>query len=315
MNLVEIKKNDSRYERYLKTLSLIYNYDDFIELNRYKVDEVLRVLISSGESPRFYFYLGVKNGLAKMPFSAPFFLPEVLKKHSTIERFTEASELLIDYAKEKSIKRIEITLPPIFYNREEITGWMNAFFRAGFSIKIIDINYAINLDIMNCNDYPQKIQNNARKNLKIANNSDLSFSLCKNDEEKIIAYSVIAENRANKGYPLRMTLEQVMSTIQIVDSEMFLVWKDGQAVASALVYHVLKDIAQVIYWGDRPGFGNFKPINFLANELIHWYGNNGFKYLDIGPATENSVPNYGLCEFKESIGCERDLKFTVAKDL
>jgi hypothetical protein len=33
----------------------------------------------------------------------------------------------------------------------------------------------------------------------------------------------------------------------------------------------------------------------------------------IGIATENSVPNYGLCEFKESIGCKMAPKYTYYK--
>ena len=228
LTLTEIKKNDSRYDRYLKAPFLVYNSDAFIELNRYKVDEVLRIMISSGESPRFCLYIGVKNGLGRIPFSAPFFLPEVLKKHPTMDRFTEASMLLVDYAKEKRIKKFEITLPPIFYNKEEVTGWTNAFFRAGFTVEVVDINYAINLGVMNCDVYQQMISTNARRNLKIACNSNLLLSLCETDEEKKLAYSVIAENRANKGYPLRMTLEQVMSTIQIVDSEMFEIIIDSE---------------------------------------------------------------------------------------
>ena len=35
----------------------------------------------------------------------------------------------------------------------------------------------------------------------------------------------------------------------------------------------------------------------------------------IGPSTESSIPNYGLCEFKESIGCEINQKFTFSKEI
>jgi len=39
------------------------------------------------------------------------------------------------------------------------------------------------------------------------------------------------------------------------------------------------------------------------------------RYIDIGPSTENSIPNYGLCEFKESIGCDISPKYTFYKYL
>ena len=35
------------------------------------------------------------------------------------------------------------------------------------------------------------------------------------------------------------------------------------------------------------------------------------RLLDLGPATETGVPNYGLCVFKESLGAEPTLKYTM----
>ena len=40
-----------------------------------------------------------------------------------------------------------------------------------------------------------------------------------------------------------------------------------------------------------------------------------FKNVDIGPSTENSEPNYGLCEFKEGIGCKIVPKYTFSKEI
>ena len=45
-------------------------------------------------------------------------------------------------------------------------------------------------------------------------------------------------------------------------------------------------------------------MNFLAYHVFNFYKKNGIKVIDIGPSTENSIPNHGLCEFKESIGCD-----------
>ena len=49
-------------------------------------------------------------------------------------------------------------------------------------------------------------------------------------------------------------------------------------------------------------FSGYKPIKY--------YHSKGLKILDIGPSTENGIPNYGLCEFKENIGCTASLKYT-----
>lgn len=138
---------------------------------------------------------------------------------------------------------------------------------------------------------------------------------CDSQDSKRIAYEIIAENRQAKGYPLRMTFKQIYDTMQTVDSKVFIVKNAlSEYIASAFVYHVNNSIAQVIYWGDKPGNSQYKSINFIAYRLLQYYHGLKFKYLDIGPSTENSIPNFGLCDFKESILCSRSLKFSLQKD-
>jgi hypothetical protein len=76
---------------------------------------------------------------------------------------------------------------------------------------------------------------------------------------------------------------------------------------------VTPDIVQVIYWGDLPAYSEFKTMNYLSYNIFIYYKKLGVKYVDIGISTELSVPNHGLCEFKESIGCDLSLKFTFSK--
>lgn len=59
----------------------------------------------------------------------------------------------------------------------------------------------------------------------------------------------------------------------------------------------------------------FQQLYNLADTVIVGNFLGWLKYLDIGPSTENSIPNYGLCDFKESIGCRRSLKYTMVKEL
>lgn len=129
------------------------------------------------------------------------------------------------------------------------------------------------------------------------------------------AYDVIAQNRSERGFPLRMTWEQVLETIQLVKADFFLVKKEQTSIAAAVVFHVADGIVQVIYWGDLPQYAECKTMNFLSYRLFEHYKNQGVKMIDIGPSTEDSIPNYGLCEFKESIGCEVRIKTEFYKNL
>lgn len=302
--------SSSEYFEIVKSPVIIFNDVQFLKLNSSKVDEVKYLILSKGNSARFSLVLGVRNGIGESPFSAPFSLLEPLKKESTLENYDDALDAIYQYASQHGLKKIKITLPPIFYNESYLTGWLNSMWRKGWCCKIIDINYAFNLCSLGDN-YDLYLAHNAKKNLRIANSLNLKLQICGNDDEINKAYNIIAENRASKGYPLRMTRIQVFDTIKIIPHDVFFVKQGEDLIAAAFVYRVSDGIAQVIYWGDKPGNGKAKPINFLASELIKYYRDKGFKWLDIGPSTEGGIPNYGLCEFKESIGCVRNLKFSV----
>ena len=53
----------------------------------------------------------------------------------------------------------------------------------------------------------------------------------------------------------------------------------------------------------------------LAPKVFEYYKAKGYQYVDVGPSTEDSLPNYGLCEFKESIGCDISQKYTYIKNI
>jgi lipid II:glycine glycyltransferase (peptidoglycan interpeptide bridge formation enzyme) len=95
--------------------------------------------------------------------------------------------------------------------------------------------------------------------------------------------------------------------------DFFTVNKEQTTIGAAVVFHVAPRIVQVVYWGDLPAYSEYKTMNFLSYSLFNYYQNQGIKIIDIGPSTENSIPNHGLCEFKESIGCDIAIKTVFTK--
>ncbi|GFI54142.1 hypothetical protein IMSAGC022_00753 [Alistipes sp.] len=112
-----------------------------------------------------------------------------------------------------------------------------------------------------------------------------------------------------------MTWEQVKDTIAYISHDLFILDIDEEEVASAIVFKVTDNINQVIYWGDLPGFADKRPMNLLAYTIYEYYWHLGLGFLDIGPSTMNGIPNYGLCDFKESIGCTTSNKFIFCKEI
>jgi len=103
--------------------------------------------------------------------------------------------------------------------------------------------------------------------------------------------------------------------MQVVPVDFFLVKKETDDIAAAVVFHVADGIVQVVYWGDLPAYAECKTMNFLSYHLFEYYQKKGIRIIDIGPSTENSIPNHGLCEFKESIGCSIGIKTEFYKSL
>jgi len=119
-----------------------------------------------------------------------------------------------------------------------------------------------------------------------------------------------------KGYTLSLTFEEIESTIKIIPADFFVCSHlEFGNIASAIVFRIAKNIAQVIYWGDIPEYSHIKTMNFLSFKLFEFYKLANIEFVDVGTAMLDSVPNYGLCDFKESIGCNMDMKYSFFKEL
>jgi hypothetical protein len=297
---------------------LVFNTVFFNDLNANKVDYV-KYLLFKDTKYRFALSLGIKDNRALCPFSAPFGCFEPVKAFLPVENYDNAIECLEGFLKENGVNSIEFTLPPSFYFEDNINITINALFRKSYTVQKIDLNYSFDLERIHVEDFATSLPRNGRKNLAIALSSGLTMSVTNHNEisqgDLSLAYEIIKKNRDSKGYPLRMSLESLWKTIQNVRCDLFFASHDEIPVASAIVYHTTDTIAQVIYWGDLTTYSESKPINFLSYNLLNYYKKLGFRYLDIGPSSEDSLPNYGLCDFKTSIGCNASTKIKMSKKL
>lgn len=283
--------------------AIIFDSQRFVELNSKKVEAVRHFIgYDSNLRPRLGISLGYSNGEWHAPFSAPFSIP-VSNVTPSIERtydfFTELTDTLQ--------APIQITLPPHFYSEVDINIY--GIVLANLAQKqFLDYNFHFLLD--NQENFESLLDRSARKNYHRAIKACFDFI---EDSPIERAYSVIAANRSSRGYPLAMTLEQLKNTIKPegpVTARCFVLSKENIDVAAAIVYDVAPSIAQVIYWGDVPGFNEDRPMNILPKFLYDYYLKAGYKILDVGPSSKQGIPSSGLCRFKNSIGCKLTAKPT-----
>jgi hypothetical protein len=312
MEILEVKA--SEYAEIVATPYHVFGSASFNELNKNKCSELHYLLFKEGK-----FRLGIIGGRKDdsfcSPFSAPFGGFTCLSSEVRLQYIESSLELLKEWATEKKYANITIILPPTIYAESFITKQSNCMYRKGYTISTFDLNHSVDLGNF-VDGYLARIWYNARKNLRFAESSNLRLITCISDDEKLTAYNIIKENRNARGFPLRMEWKELLDTSRIIQSDFFMAFNDqGIPIASAVVFQVNQDIVKVIYWGDLPEYSNLRSMNFLSYSVFSYYNSKGVKIVDIGHSTVDSIPNYGLCEFKESLGCDTTGRFTFLLEL
>lgn len=288
----------------------VYNTAAFNELNKQKCDKIY-YLIFKDTKIRLGIIFGRSDSMLKSPFSAPFGGFQYVSDDVSISQIDDALKCLEEWVILNQIHSVKITNSPLFYDNNFLSKVQNSLFRENYKNATLDINYQFPTYKFD-NSYLDIIWYNAKKNLKKGIRANLTFEKLPEDSgEK--AYDIIAENRKQRGFPLRMSWKQLHETTQIIKTDYFIVKKQEVSIAAAIIFHVTDTIVQVIYWGDLPEFSDNKTMNFLAYEIFKFYKETGIQIVDIGPSTEDSIPNNGLCSFKESIGCDLSLKSIFTK--
>ena len=285
----------------------VFNSVAFSELNKSKCED-LHYLVFKEPKIKLGIILGEKGNTLCSPFSAPFG-GFSFNRSVEIEYYEHAVDILRQYSG-KMERKVRITLPPNIYNSSHISKMFSALMRNDARLLYSDMNYQYPLDKFD--RFEDCLERSARKNFHNSQRLGFDFQQLDSADESQVerAYEVIRINREARGYPLRMTLQAVLDTIKIVPADFFVMSYEGVDVAAAQVFHVTSDVCQVIYWGDVPEYSHLRVMNYFTYKVFEHYFNQGLKILDIGPSTEKGIPNYGLCSFKESIGCEVSLKHT-----
>lgn len=273
--------------------STVFASAHFNCLNAEKVEKLLFIVgFDSSNHPEMGIAIGLRDGIWRAPFSAPM-APLTWQKNISLASVHAFFNLL----KERLAPiPIRITLPPYFIEDSMLAKISGAILNMASDITA-DFNYHYQLSLFP--DFEKHLNRAARKNYRQALKANFSFE--KTDLAR--AYAIIAANRSSKGYYLAMSLDNLISTATCINIDSFILTLDNNDVAAAIVYHITPDIAHVVYWGDAPGFELKRPMNILPYHIFKHYHQLGFKIVNIGTSSTDGIPNIGLCNFKESLGC------------
>lgn len=285
----------------------IYNTAAFAYLNRGRCGR-LSFLAFRDSRLRGGLVLGLREGDGWCsPFSAPFG-GLVVNRWQRVNEIEEMYRLAARFAGERGLR---VTLPPEFMDADLYAKSVNVLTRLSGGKGVAELSYHV--DLRGLLSAEALCNHAALKNLRRAGTAGFTFERLGTDATNIgRVYDVIRQNRDSHGYVLRMSLEQVVETSAVVPMELFLLSLGERPAASALVYRIAPRVVQVVYWGDMPGFSDLRPMNLLPVEIFNHYISCGdVDFIDIGPAAlAAGTPNYGLCRFKESIGCIPSVKWS-----
>lgn len=279
---------------------------EFVSLNANKVDRIVR-LVEETDKVQIGLIAGIKDGILKSPFSAPFGGFHFRSENCYPEVIESFIESLISFAETENLKNIQITLPPDIYSQSTNAKVINTLIRLGFKMQLPEITNWVDLTKFNeiyTHNASRTYYNQAVKN-------KLEFHEVTSLEDKQSIYNLIVANRERMGRPIYMTFEDILETSRLFPTDFLKVINpDGEIVAGAIFYRAHKEIAYAVFWGDALEGRAVRAMDFLIFNLWSFYKKAGFTFIDLGTSTESGIPNEGLLRFKETHECVSSIRHT-----
>lgn len=279
----------------------------FTDINKNKVERILR-LVEDNPSPSLGLTLGLKDGYLLSPFSAPFGGFHFNHELIYINVIQEYINNLKSYIKTNELKGIQITLPPNIYNQTFNSKLINCLLISDFNIKNLDITSCVDLQTF-ANKFNER---SSRHHLNQAIKFGLKFRKVEKKSEKHEVYELIRKNRALLGRPIFMTFNDIEEVNKIWDIDFFAVIdENNELLASSINYRSHQTIVYGVFWGDNMEGRPKRAMDFCIYNLLNYYKQSGYKYMDIGISTEEGIPNEGLLRFKETHEAMSSLRYTL----
>ena len=282
--------------------------DGFIELNKNKVDQVVRLVEENGAGK-----IGLVGGIAGNTFKSPFSAPFGGFHFQNNDIDVEELEIFIDHFKsyvvERGLSKVEITLPPDIYHQSLNAKTVNALFRAGFAISVPEITHWVDLEKFKSH----YSFGSARTKYNQAVKNGLSFNPITELDLQLSAYEIIRENRDRFERPIYMTFDDLKDITKLWPVDFFGITDNtDNMVAAAILYRGHPKIVQAIFWGDSETGRSLRAMDFCLFNLWMHYKDLDYSYVDISTSTKSGIPNKGLLKFKETHDAPSSLRFSFS---
>lgn len=223
-----------------------------------------------------------------------------MKKGIDFEVLSEFLHEIILFLKEKNAQNIIFKQFPSIYDTENMALLTKILELQNFGKKT-ELNYI--LPLKNADFFEKNLHNSAFRHLKKAQEQGFLFEKIDFLQASQV-YDHIHTHRTRKGYPMTMQKPDFLHLWANFPAEMqvFVLKEGNKWVALCVFLAISKDILYYFYPADNPQYQKFSPMTLLIYKVLEHAILQGFKYIDLGIATEEGMPNPNLMRYKANIG-------------
>lgn len=295
------------YRKHFSSDPHMFISEKFIDLVEDKCDKVVRLM--KEDECSMGLILGIKDGIARSPFSAPFggfhYSYEYMFYHVVSDFLSDLKE----YIAGEGLEQLWITLPPDLYQTSMNAKFVNAFVTHGFTMETPDITNWANLKHFDGKWTKNVVAQNCRKAIR----HGLTCSIVTDRDSMEEAYKVIYRNRTEKGRKLKMSLDDILEVSRIIPVDFFIIRdSDGNCIGTGVFYRGHEKIVECIFLGDDMEHRSLGIMNLLYQNCYEYYKEMGFEYIDLGASSLEGEANDGLIRFKELHNSISSLRYTFS---
>ncbi len=213
----------------------------------------------------------------------------------------------------KILEVSEIIIRPTFsiYNSGLGGSLDYALWKCGFSLKYREVEFAIDL-----HKYPM-YGSSCKRSTTAAYKKGVTV---RESNELSQYWDILSSNlRERYGVTPVHSIEQIEYLKQLIgdDIKLFAAYLEDKMIGGILCFVANKCVVHAQYIASISRYQEYRPLNAAIDTIAAWSKNNGYKYFNLGMATEpgGAIINDGLMRFKEGFGARGVLRETMHKIL
>ncbi len=237
----------------------------------------------------------------------------VYKKNLSIKEAFFLVESWEEFARQHGCKKLQITLPPLIYQKHYSHYIDFALIRNGFSYTRREVSSVVQLDTPH-EELLDTYRSDARRAVKKAAGAGVCV---RETDEYEQFYAILKTNlRMRHNVEPTHTLEQLRILARLFPRRIRLwgAFKDERMIAGVCNFSANSKVVLAFYISHDEAYQQYRPVNILFYEIMKRSREEGFEFLDFGIFTVQMEPNWGLGRFKENFGARGVFRDTLHKD-